>query len=649
MIQKNYTLMDEAGMHMRPATQLANLCESFSCSAILRANGQEYDAKSAMSLLLAGIAHNAKVEICFDGPDESAALHALEAALLGSVLSPADETCAVSILAPGIALAPAMVLAEKRENTASRPALSAREERLRFLEARRRVTEDCLQAAAQLSGPQAEILLAHAKLAGEGMLSEAVLQCITANNCTAEAAVQQAIAALIAQFESAPNGILAQRAADLRDIQRRLTDALCNREGMRQIDADAIIVAREVLPCDLIGCDPSRIWGVVTGVGGTTSHAAIIARSLGIPMVLCAAETIDSIHSGQQIAIDTDAKQLLIDPDSRQEAHIRERMAALQRRQQEALQHAGQCPCTRDGRQICIDCNIESAAIAEFARKNGASGVGLFRSEYIFMNRDAAPSEEEQYAEYKKAAETFPGSVVIRTLDVGADKALPYLNFPEGENPLLGTRGIRYSLANPDLFRVQLRAILRASAHGRVKIMFPFVATLDEFRRGREMVERAKAELAQEGLPFDAAIPVGMMVELPCAALMADAFAREADFFSIGTNDLQQYTFAADRAARSAAQIIHPCHPAVLRLISMVASAAQKNGIEACICGGLAEVSSLLPLWIALGIDRLSVGSSALPQLKRQVESLNLEGSEAWLKEVLACATAEDVERLLAR
>ena len=647
MIRKKYTVRDEAGLHMRPATQLANLCQAFACSAALRFCGQEFDAKSAMSLLLAGVACNAPVEICFDGPDEAAALRALEEALLGSLLVPVKEACAVTVLAPGVALAPAVVLADQSIARA-RPALSAEEEYQRFLEARRRITEDCLGAAAQLSGAQAEILRAHAKLAGEPAFADAVLQHIHQQKCAAEAAVEQAFPPLIARFEASGSEILAQRAADLRDIQRRLTDTLSGAKNRPAIAHDAVIVAREVLPRDIIGCDAGKIRGIVTGAGSATSHAAIIARSLGVPMVLCAGETIDSICNGQLIALDTDEKQLMIDPDPMQTASVQEKIEALQRRRQEALRCAAAYPRTRDGRQICIDCNIESAVSAEIARRNGACGAGLFRSEYIFMNRSAAPTEEEQYAEYRKAAQIFEGEVVIRTLDVGADKALPYLQFPRGENPLLGTRGIRYSLANLDLFRVQLRAILRASAHGRVKIMFPFVSTLDEFRRGRAMVERVKAELAGEGLAFDAAVPVGMMVELPCAAVMADAFAREADFFSIGTNDLQQYAFAADRAAESAAQIIHPCHPAVLRLISMVVTAARKAGIETCICGGLAELPALLPLWIAMGVDRLSVGSACLLPLKQQAASLNLENSEAWLQSILACSSAEDVERALA-
>ena len=326
---------------------------------------------------------------------------------------------------------------------------------------------------------------------------------------------------------------------------------------------------------------------------------------------------------------------------------IRTRGAPWPRRRQALQKYKDLRVETTDGRCIKIHANIESRQSAQTALQNGADGVGLFRTEYFFMNRSIAPSEEEQFQEYCAVAQMFSQEVVLRTLDAGADKKISYLDFSQNENPLFGTRGIRVSLANPQLFLTQLRAVLRASAYGKIKVMFPFVSTMEELRSAKACIVRALEMLREKGLPYDENIEIGMMVELPSAVILADSFAREVDFFSIGTNDLQQYAFAAERCCDDEKRSVPVHHPAMLRMIDTVAKAARQAGIEVSICGGAAESEGLLPVWLAMGIQKISVGSARLLERKRQIETFNLSGCQSWLDNVLSCSCADDVQHIL--
>ena len=622
----------------------------YRCSATLCVNGQEYDAKAAMTLLLAGIETGAVVEMCFAGEDERPACEAVEKAMLPAFFSPQSCPIAAVVLVPGTALAPAVLLCRNDGCAKDAPFGGVEAECRRFEAAVDAVADDCLRAGEHLSNSgaaeQASIFRAHAALIREPLLIQGVRKAIHDQRLCADEAVEKAMCSLIARFEEAPGDVTAQRTADLRDLKRRLLAALSGKTSAPEAKSACILVGQEVLPGDIARQDPQNIKGIATGAGGASSHVAIIARSLGVPLMLCPPKAIAAIRSGQLLALLGEREQVLVDPDETQAEEIRRQINADARRKQALQKYARLCARTLDGRQIQIHANVESVQSAQIARRNGADGAGLFRTEYVFMNRSSAPTEEEQFQEYRAIAQTFAQGAVIRTLDVGADKMIPYLHFPQGENPLLGTRGIRFTLAHPSIFSTQLRALLRASAFGNVKIMFPFISTLEELREAKALLEQAKDNLRSAGISFDEGICVGMMVELPSAAMLADCFAQEVNFFSIGTNDLLQYTFATERCCDSSRRL-QAHHPALLRLIYAVAKAAHRAGIEVSICGAAAESATLLPVWLAMGIDKLSVGSAALLERKQQVSTLNLTGCQAWLDKALACPCADDVLKIL--
>ncbi|SFE61416.1 phosphotransferase system, enzyme I, PtsI [Paenibacillus catalpae] len=499
---------------------------------------------------------------------------------------------------------------------------------------------------------ESEIFEAHLMLLEDEELIGAAQERIRSQRYKAEAAMNEAGEEVADMLAALDDEYLRERAADVRDVSRRVIRKLGNRsesDGLQASSAAAneksILFAFDLTPSDTAQLDPSVIGGFVTAAGGRTSHSAIIARSVGIPAIVGAGEGALHIENGQLIIVDGAAGLVLVDPKD-------EELARYQALQQQAAgkralldQYRGQPSVSADGHQVELVANIGSVQDARQAQELGAEGVGLFRTEFLYMGRPDLPTEEEQFKAYKEAAEAFgPGSpIVIRTMDIGGDKELPSLQLEKEDNPFLGYRAIRICLDRPDLFKTQLRAVLRASAHGNLKIMFPMIATLGEWRQATALLEQAKQELRSENIAFNEQIEAGIMIEIPAAAQMADRFAREVDFFSIGTNDLVQYTMAADRMNPKLGYLSDPLHPPVLRLIDRVIRAAHKENKWVGMCGEMAGTPVALPILLGMGLDEFSMSASAVLPARALLSRLHRSKLASLSEAVLDLDDAEAV------
>lgn len=470
----------------------------------------------------------------------------------------------------------------------------------------------------------------------------------------AEVAVKEAIDHFVTMFDLLDDEYMKERALDIKDVGNRLLKHLLGTPEIT-LPADTqpyILVAKELSPSQLVHLNPDNVLGMVTMAGGKTSHSAIMARAIGIPLVSGLEEQkLDRpIQTGDLLIIDGDEGLIYLEP----ERHLVDKyaeIAEMQRRRKEQLQLLASVEAvTKDGYRIRLAGNISSVKDLELAVKYGAEGVGLFRTEFLYMDRPTFPTEDEQFEVYRQVVEKAGGhSVTIRTLDIGGDKQLEYFSLPDEENPVLGYRGIRISLDANELFKTQLTAILRASHYGHVKILFPMVSSLGEIRQAKRMLEEAKQELRKRGIPFSNAVESGIMIEVPAAAAISDLLAKEVDFFSIGTNDLVQYVLAVDRMNEKIAHMYNPYHPAVLRLLRQTVSAAKEAGIPVSVCGELAGDERALPIWLHLGVTNLSMSPQALLRVKHRVlNTSEAEGQEEG-KRCYGLTSSEEIEAELTR
>ena len=493
-----------------------------------------------------------------------------------------------------------------------------------------------------------EIFAAHLELAADPMLMENVAEKI-AEGMTAADAVHAASGELAALFAQIDDEYLRARADDVRDVCRRILRQLVPSETdpFAAIPDGSILAADELAPSDTARIDFSRVRGVVTRRGSATSHLAILARNRNLPAVVGLGDDFDRLDDGTIVVLDGPAGELLIAPDEHTAAEYRRRMEEAEARS--AAADASQPVTTRDGRALAVLANAGSVDEVERAIRSGADGIGLFRSEFLYMQRqDGFPDEQVQTAAYARAAELCGGRpLVIRTLDIGGDKSLPYYRFPEEENPFLGWRAIRVSLELRDMFRTQLRAILRASARGGVRVMFPMIVSLAELRDALALLEECKEELRRQEVPFDDRIPVGVMIETPAAVFMADELAAEVDFFSIGTNDLTQYVLAVDRGNRRIAAMYDTLHPAVVRAMRLTVDAAHRHGCEVGICGEFAGCAAHAELLVGLGFDELSVAPPSVPAVKERIRGLETPQAELTARRAVEAATASEVHELI--
>jgi phosphotransferase system enzyme I (PtsI) len=452
----------------------------------------------------------------------------------------------------------------------------------------------------------------------------------------------------IANYSSIENPFFRERTADFEDVHYRVLAKLTGnaQTGIEAVDGEIVLVAHSLSPSDTAEIDRNAVCGFITDAGGQTSHTAIVARGLAVPAVVGTNIATHAISDGMMIIIDGNSGMVHLDPDAETIGRYRETKSQLSVLEHE-LQELHDLPAeTRDGRRIDLSANIELPAELEDVLNHGADGIGLYRTEFLYLVGNELPSEEDQTRTYQRIARHMaPNHVIIRTLDLGADKMPKQM--PDEANPALGQRGIRLCLDRPEMFKVQLRAILRAGAEGNVSLMFPMISGLQELRRAKALFEEARNELLEDGVPVDRNIPIGIMVEIPSAALTAHDLAKEVDFFSIGTNDLIQYTVAADRGNPSIASLYNPCHPAVLRLVASVIDAAHDNDIWVGVCGAMAAHPLAACILLGLGVDELSMSPIDIPEIKSLIRSADYQELKTITREALDLSTSEEIMRFL--
>lgn len=559
-------------------------------------------------------------------------------------------------VSPGVVIGHVFVLDQPRTRIARRhvPAANIDLEIERFEKARQDSIADLNKVYAEASqqiGPEtAKIFLFHIGMLQDHTLIGPVHELIRTNALAAESAAAEVFRSWIDRFEAMDDSAFTTKADDLRDLSERVLGHLVGQRRRRlgQAGENAIVVARDLTPSQAVALDKSKVIGFATDFGGRTSHTAIVAKALQIPAVVGCRWATSRAQDGQQVIIDGDRGRIILNPDA---ATLEEYARYIEQRKTLTLsldELAGLDSITADGVRIELLANIEFPEEAEDAVVSGAEGVGLYRTEFLFLTSDAEPTEETHFESYRRAIELLSGRpLTIRTVDLGADKyTQERVETPE-RNPMLGNRSIRYCFRSPTMFKTQLRAILRASALGPVKLMFPLITSPGEFRQAKLYVREVMEDLAEEGVPFDASVQVGMMVEVPSAAIMADVFARDADFFSIGTNDLVQYTLAVDRTNEEVAALYEPTHPAVIKLVREVVKAGRRHRTPVSVCGEIASEPEYALLLIGLGLRTLSVTSSAIPALKRVVRSVQLADCERIAKKALTFDSSGSVSAFL--
>lgn len=506
------------------------------------------------------------------------------------------------------------------------------------------------KAEKELGADKAAIFGAHLMVLEDPVFLDEVKTKITEELITADNAVSQVVNNYIEIFSNMEDEYMKERAADIKDVRERIVKNILGiAADSLTFSEEVIIIAKDLTPSDTAQMDKDKVLAFATDMGGRTSHTAIMARSLEIPAVVGLVDISDKVKDGDTVIVDGNKGIVYINPD---ESTLKE-YEGLKREYIEyrkKLKELKDLPAeTSDKlRRVELAANIGTPRDVKGALENGAEGVGLYRTEFLYMDRDALPSEEEQFEAYKEVIEKMaPRPIIIRTLDIGGDKKLNYLDMPEELNPFLGWRAIRMCLDRPHILKTQLRAILRASAYGNAKIMYPMVSGLDEIRRANAILHEAKEELKAEGIPFDEDLEVGIMVEIPSAAVIADILAKEVDFFSIGTNDLIQYTLAVDRMNEHISHLYEPLHPAVLRLIKNVIDASHKAGKWTGMCGEMAGDTWATAILLGMGLDEFSMSAGSIPQVKNIIRSLSFEKAKQIAEKALSMDDPEDIRNMV--
>ena len=485
------------------------------------------------------------------------------------------------------------------------------------------------EKAREEAGDDAAMLFeTHQMMAEDLDFEEAIQALITGEANNAEAAVTDAAEQFAEMFASMDDDYMQARAADVRDVSGRILSILYGVvQGGIDSDVPVVLAADDLAPSETIQLDKTKILAFVTEGGSGSSHTAILARTMGIPAIVGLGDQIKPEFEGCTVMVDGSDGKVYVDPDEGTAARLRDKKRQQDEYKQMLEELKGKENVTLDGQPIRVFCNIGSPDDVQAVLSNDAGGVGLFRSEFLYLNCDDYPTEDYQFEAYRKVLSEMDGrEVIIRTLDIGADKQIGYFDLPEEENPALGNRALRICLNRPEIFRTQLRALYRASAYGHLGIMFPMVTSVWEVREAKEMCEKVKAELRAEGIPYAENVQVGIMIETPAAAVISDRLAKEVDFFSCGTNDLTQYTLACDRQNNDLGRFFDPHHPAVLRLLKMVTDNAHKNGIWVGICGELGADLDLTETFLSIGIDELSVSPGSVLPLRKKIRETTVSG-----------------------
>jgi phosphocarrier protein FPr len=666
------TVRNPLGLHARPAARFVQTAGSFDADVTVTnvttgrgpASGRSLNAIATL-----GVRQGHEILVTARGPQESEALAALDALAErdfdeeDAAVQPPEATLkrppellagglAGLPAAPGIAVGPARHFRAAAPEIPAEPAADpqaeweALEQALERVRAEIRATRDSV--AARAGDYSAAIFDAHLLFLDDTALLEPARRAIFDQRENAAQAWHAAAERVAADYRGLDDEYLRARAEDLTGVARQVVAQLVGGATAAAVAEPGIVVAADLTPGDTAALDRELVHGIATAYGGPTAHSAILARSLGIPAAVGLGERLLEVPEGTPLVLDGDAGALYVDPAAEVVRDYEKRRAEGEAAARRALASARLPARTQDGRRIEVVANVGSAADVDAAVSNGAEGVGLLRTEFLFLERDSLPTEEEQYAAYATTAARLEGRpLILRTLDVGADKPLPYLPRRAEANPFLGVRGIRLGLSEPELLETQLRAALRAAAAHPLKVMFPMVATLAEYHEALSILASAREELERRG-QTPGAIEVGIMVEVPAAALAAEAFAPEVDFFSIGTNDLVQYTMAAERGNDAVAGLADGLHPSVLRLIRAVTEAAEAYGKWAGVCGELAAEPAAVPLLVGFGVSELSVNPPAIPATKEAVRRLDSEAAADLAGEALRLASAEEVRALVA-
>ncbi|MDN7240803.1 phosphoenolpyruvate--protein phosphotransferase [Planococcus sp. N028] len=503
------------------------------------------------------------------------------------------------------------------------------------------------QTAKQISEKEAAIFGAHLLVLSDPEMIGPVKERITTDKVNAEFSLQETADMFITMFESMENEYMKERAADIRDVTKRVLAHLLGVtiQSPSMISEEVIIIAEDLTPSDTVQLNKQFVKGFITDIGGRTSHSAILARTLEIPAVVGAKTAMASVQNGTMVIVDGLDGNIIVDPDAATIAEYEQKQVGFDQQKAEWAVLKNEATVTKDGHAVELGANIGTPKDIAGVLENGGEAVGLYRTEFLYMGRDQFPTEDEQTEAYAAVLKGMNGKpTVVRTLDIGGDKELSYLDLPKELNPFLGLRAIRLCLEMPDLFRTQLRALLRASVHGNLKIMFPMIATLEEFRQAKALLLEEKAKLQEEGIAVSDSIEVGIMVEIPSTAVMADVFAKEVDFFSIGTNDLIQYTFAADRMNESVSYLYQPFNPAILRMVKMVIDASHKEGKWTGMCGEMAGDEIAIPILLGLGLDEFSMSASSILKARAQLKKLSKADMESQVDHILSLSTSAEVE-----
>jgi len=555
----------------------------------------------------------------------------------------------------GIGIGKAVVVRDEKPEVVQVSISDKDKEVKRFEDVLAKITEATMEMAESLAnkvgGKEAEILNGHVLLLSDPMLSEEIKQKIQNELVNAEFAVDSVYDMYAGMFASMDDELMQQRATDMKDLKVRILKGLL---GMADVDVarlpeGSILVAEDLTPSMTAGLNPQTVYGIVTELGGRTSHSAILSRALEIPAVVAISGLLENIHDGDTVCFDGDKGEVVIRPDADTLAEYEKKKEAYLLEKMELENYKGKPSVTKDGRKVEIVANIGKPEDAQRALEYDAEGVGLFRTEFLFMDRENAPTEEEQFEAYKKVATLMKDKpVIIRTLDIGGDKEIPYLGIEQDENPFLGYRAIRLCLdRKEDLYRPQLRALLRASAFGDIRIMIPLITCVDEIREAKALIREIMGDLDRENIAYNKDIQVGIMIETAASSIMADVFAKEVDFFSIGTNDLTQYTMCVDRGNAKVSYLYSPLNPAVLRSLKRVITSAKEAGIMVGMCGEAAADPLLIPLLLVWGLDEFSMSASSILKSRKLVTNSSIADLEKIEKEVMKFTTEKEVREYM--
>ncbi len=653
------TVQLATGLHARPAALLVGIAKKYQSNIEIVKDNKKTNAKSVVGLLSLEISNQDQVHFEADGVDAKTAVNELSTFLKNlteqkeqplkpflkesAVPQQLNANCIYGVSAsPGIAIGRVQqIQADTFEIPENAEAPTT--EKFRLNRALKMAVEQIQDLAAEVrtkaDASKAAIFSAHEELVEDPDLIESAMDIIDQGK-SAAFAWNRAIDEHASRLSQLNNELLRNRASDLRDVGKRVLRLLTHAapETSTHLYDNTILIAEDLTPSDTISLDREKVLGFCTTTGGSTSHVAILARSLGIPALVGVDKKILELKNGIEVVLDADRGELRLQPSKEEKQQILAAQEEILKRRETALSESGKPAVTLDGRHIEVAANIGSAFDAKSAMQMGCDGVGLLRSEFLFLERTQPPSEEEQYQVYQEIANILDGRpLTIRTLDVGGDKPLQYLPLEKEENPFLGVRGIRIGFLRPEILREQLRAILRVKSKGTINVMFPMISQFDEFIQARAILEEERIKLGA------APVKVGIMIEVPSAALIAGSLAQEADFFSIGTNDLTQYTLAMDRGHKDLAKQVDALHPSVLKLIEMTVEAAHKHNKWVGVCGGLASDPQGIEILLGLGVDELSVSIPVLPQVKSQVRETSIAQAKQLANKACAAKNAKDV------